>query len=144
MEFASTITHRTFRDSIVSLLVALCTGAAGATTTTVITTTTRTTALPPTPPSALCTCQSGLCEVVAGSYTVNPGSVLDFRPCALTIDSGATIQLMTAGPVVFIEAPSLTMNPNAVIRGAPATQAPNDVAPSRSSSAVTFSLWLAR
>src|SRR5262249_40306368 len=88
MEFASTITHRTFRDSIVSLLVALCTGAAGATTTTVITTTTTTTTLPPTPPSALCTCQSGLCEVVAGSYTVNPGSVLDFRPCALTIDSG--------------------------------------------------------
>jgi hypothetical protein len=116
---------RTLRDSILSLLVALCTGAAGATTTTTVVTTITTTTLPPTPPSALCTCQSGVCEVVAGSYAVNPGSVLAFGTCALTIDSGATIQLTTAGPAV-IEAPGLTMNPNAVIRGAPATQAPND------------------
>jgi hypothetical protein len=125
IEFASTIKHPHSPGFDLGLLVALCTGAAGATTTTVVTTTTTTT-LPPTPPSTLCTCQGGVCEVIAGSYVVNPGSVLAFGTCALTIDSGATIQLTTAGARVFIEAPSLTMNPNAVIRGAPATQAPND------------------
>ena len=87
-----------------------------------------TTTLPQTPPNALCTCNaSNVCEVTPGTYAINPGSYLTFGACALTIDSGATIQLTTsAGPGVAIEAASLTMSPNAHILGAPAAQAPDD------------------
>ena len=110
---------------MVSLLVALSIGAVAAATTT--STPTTTTTLPPTPPSALCTCQDGVCDVVAGSYAVNPGSDLNFGTCALVLDSGATVALTSgAGPGLTIEAASLTMSGNAVIRGAPTPQAPND------------------
>jgi hypothetical protein len=116
----------------VALVVLVAAGAAqraeAQTTTTTTTTSTTTTTLPPTPPSTLCTCNAGhVCEVKKGTYQVNPGSNLNFGTCALTIDSGATIQLTTAaGAPVTIEAASLTMDPSAQILGAPGAVAPND------------------
>ena len=89
-----------------------------------------TAALPPTPASTLCTCGSGTAprwslEAIRSTW---PDST---RTCALVIDSGAAIQLTSsAGAGVTIEAASLHMSrPDP---GAPATQAPDDAATSRS------------
>jgi hypothetical protein len=119
--------------TVVVLLAALSARrveAQASTTTVVVTTTTSstTTTLPPTLPSTLCTCNaSNVCEVKKGAYAINPGSDLNFGPCALTVDGGATIQLTTsAGAPVTIEAASLTMDANARILGAPSALAPND------------------
>src|SRR5262249_35755063 len=118
---------------VVALITALSARwAAAATTTTTLATSTTTssttsTTLPPTPPSTLCTCKAGVCEVRKGTYPVNPGSDLNFGTCALTIDAGATIQLTSGtGAPVTIEAGSLTMGPSAQILGAPGSLAPND------------------
>src|SRR5262249_21533694 len=118
---------------VVALISALSARwAAAATTTTTLATSTTTssttsTTLPPTPPSTLCTCKTGACEVKKGTYPVNPGSDLNFGSCALTIDAGATVQLTSGtGAPVTIEAGSLTMGPSAQILGAPSSVAPDD------------------
>src|SRR5262249_36816922 len=134
MALAPAVPRRMRTVTFVVLLAALGAqrvGAQGTTTTVVVTTTTTstTTTLPPTPPSTLCTCNnaSNVCEVKKGTYPVNPGSDLDFRPCALTLDTGATIALTSgAGSGFTIEATSLTMSTGSTIQGAPSALAPND------------------